>query len=269
MSECRGIDIHVLCGYNSSMADSNLNGGVAGRTIRRKFSRIDEKVPLRYRIRELDDSKGLEMDQRVSINIGGGGLLFSIDEPVAISTVMDIEIDLPGSPIPLSAVSRVVRIEEATGGKRYDVGLEFVEICDEDRKVLEEFIRERLKIDIRFEDVDDDKTITVVRLEGFLDTGTVPFFENSVNVLMSEGRNKIVLDCAGLHYINSDGIMVFLSTANEMRDKGGGLKLIRVNEEIANVLNILEVTRFLDIFDTEKDALKSFGPPEIPPRPPL
>ena len=156
-------------------------------------------------------------------------------------------------------MGRVVRVEEGVGGKKYDVGLEFIEICDEDRMALDEFIRDRLKIDIRFEEAGVDKTVTVVRLKGFLDTGTVSIFERSVNKLISEGMNRVILDCGDLDYMNSDGIMVFLSAANEMRKKGGGLKLASVKEEIADVLSILEATRFLDMFDTEKDALKSFG----------
>ena len=240
------------------MDNSSANGSVAGKTIRRKFSRIDEKVPLSYRVRDVADSKGSETGQRVSINIGGGGLLFSVEEPVAISTVMDIEIELPASPIPMSVVGRVVRVEEIDESKRYDVGIEFLEICDEDRRSLDEFIRDRLTIDIRFEDTGSDRSASIVRLDGFLDTGTVPMFESAVSALRSEGRNRIILDCGNLNYINSDGIMVFLSTANEMKKKGGGLKLVGVSEEMADLFQMIEAGKFIEMFDTEKDAMKAF-----------
>lgn len=240
------------------MVSVTTNGNPAGKPIRRRFSRIGEKVALQYRVRENDARSGADAGEPMSINIGGGGLLFGIEEPVAISAVMDIEINLPVSPIPMSVVARVVRVEEIDAGNRYDVGVEFLEICDEDKRALEEFIRDRLTIDIRFEDTKSDESASIVRLDGYLDSGTVSMFESAISALSSEGRNRIVLDCRKLNYINSDGIMVLLSTSNDLKKMDGGLKLFGVSEEMSAILELVEAGRFLDIFDSEKEALAAF-----------
>ena len=100
--------------------------------------------------------------------------------------------------------------------------------------------------------------MSIVRLDGFLDSGTVVMFESAVSALSNEGRIRIVLDCKKLNYMNSDGIMMLLSTANELKKAGGGLKLFGMSETISDVLQMVEADRFIDIYESEKEALAVF-----------
>lgn len=57
-----------------------------------------------------------------------------------------------------------------------------------------------------------------------------------------------VLDCAGLDYISSMGLGVLLKTQKRLRTQGAGLKLVRVNRHIREILTY---AGFHQIFEME------------------
>lgn len=60
-----------------------------------------------------------------------------------------------------------------------------------------------------------------------------------------------VVDCAGLDYISSMGLGVLLKTQKRLRAGGAGLKLVRVNRHILEVLNY---AGFHQIFEIEPEG---------------
>ena len=76
--------------------------------------------------------------------------------------------------------------------------------------------------------------------------------------LVAEGYRKILLNLAGVIHIDSSGIGELMSNYTTLRNLGGELKLMGLNK---NVRNLLQVTRLYTIFDVHDDqdtALKAF-----------
>ncbi|MBR5343266.1 MAG: STAS domain-containing protein [Oscillospiraceae bacterium] len=83
-------------------------------------------------------------------------------------------------------------------------------------------------------------------LEGRLDTTTAPELEKALKESFP-GLSELTLDFAGLEYISSAGLRVLLS-AQKIMNRQGEMKIVHVNETIAE---IFEVTGFSDILTVE------------------
>jgi anti-sigma B factor antagonist len=79
-----------------------------------------------------------------------------------------------------------------------------------------------------------------------------------VQQLAREGYRKILLNLAGVVHIDSSGIGELMMNYTTLRNQGGELKLMNLNK---NVRNLLQVTRLYTVFDVHDDqasALKAF-----------
>ncbi len=76
--------------------------------------------------------------------------------------------------------------------------------------------------------------------------------------LTDNGHNLVLLNLEGVSYIDSSGLGELVRSYTTIRNRGGHLKLVAVNQR---VFDLLQVTRLLGIFDIETDeaaALASF-----------
>lgn len=88
--------------------------------------------------------------------------------------------------------------------------------------------------------------VLTVSVIGRVDTTTAPTLETELKNNMS-ACDSLVLDFAQVEYISSAGLRVLLS-AHKVMSKKGGMKLINVSEDIAE---IFEVTGFSDFLVIE------------------
>ncbi len=86
--------------------------------------------------------------------------------------------------------------------------------------------------------------VTLMALEGRLDTTTAPELEKAIN---GEGAalKSLVLDFKGVDYISSAGLRVLL-TAQKKMNAQGHMELVGVSEA---VMDIFEMTGFADILE--------------------
>ena len=84
--------------------------------------------------------------------------------------------------------------------------------------------------------------VTLMALEGRLDTTTAPELEKAINN-EGEALKNLVLDFKAVNYISSAGLRVLL-TAQKKMNVQGSMELINVSEE---VMDIFEMTGFADI----------------------
>ena len=90
-------------------------------------------------------------------------------------------------------------------------------------------------------------TTLIVEPKGRLDTATSPEMERRLKPELA-GMKDVIMDFAGVDYIFSGGLRALLNIDQKMEEKGGGLKLIHVNEYI---MEIFEMTGFSDLVPAE------------------
>jgi anti-sigma B factor antagonist len=107
----------------------------------------------------------------------------------------------------------------------------------------------------------DRNGIRVLAISGYLDAHTAPAFERAIEDELRSGRVRLVVDCAGLTYISSAGLGVFMSYLEEIREKGGDIKLAAVKPKVYQIFDVLGFPQLFDIVDTVVDAERRFGLP--------
>ncbi len=100
--------------------------------------------------------------------------------------------------------------------------------------------------------------ITVVGIEGSLDTNTAPEAQQHLDALQDDGVQKILVNFESLDYISSAGLRVLLATAKRLGASGGSLRLCGLNETVNEVFEISGFNTFLSVFPTEGEALQNF-----------
>lgn len=91
------------------------------------------------------------------------------------------------------------------------------------------------------------------------------------HALLLEGRARVVVDAAGLEYLNSRGVSVFIAVVDELRRRGGDLIFARLARQGALVFDRLGLARLVRCFDTVEEAVEAFGTPggdRLPDAPP-
>jgi len=96
--------------------------------------------------------------------------------------------------------------------------------------------------------------------------GEVRFAEEagpSVQALVKEqlarGKKKILLNFEHVDFVDSYGIGDILAAYVSSQERGGKLKAFHLPNKIWLVFNYSGLTRIIETFDTEEQALQSFG----------
>jgi anti-sigma B factor antagonist len=101
--------------------------------------------------------------------------------------------------------------------------------------------------------------LVVITLEGFVDAHTAPQFESAVQSEIDAGRIRLIVDCEKLSYISSAGLGVFMSFVEEVRDRGGDIKICGLVPKVKHTFDILGFQDIFEMADNKATAKQSFA----------
>ena len=104
----------------------------------------------------------------------------------------------------------------------------------------------------------DFNNVTALHLSGFLDAHTVPVFEDAIQNLVKENIFNIIANMQNLDYISSAGLGVFMGFIEEIREKGGDIKLSNLSTKVFKVFDLLGFPALFEIFEDENLAKSKF-----------
>jgi anti-sigma B factor antagonist len=108
-----------------------------------------------------------------------------------------------------------------------------------------------------------NENISVVRVDGVIDTLTAGKLEEVLERLLLRNRHCIILDLAGVDYISSAGWGIFISRIKEIRSHSGDIKLANMVPNVQEIYELLEFDNILAAYDNVNGAKAAFGnPPE-------
>jgi anti-sigma B factor antagonist len=102
-----------------------------------------------------------------------------------------------------------------------------------------------------------DVTILILAGEILLDDGDL-VFRKVIHDLVEKGRVKILVDLAGVTYIDSSGVGMMAAKLKTARDKGGDIRLMNLTSRGQRLLSLLKLRSTFETFDDETLALRSF-----------
>jgi anti-sigma B factor antagonist len=102
-----------------------------------------------------------------------------------------------------------------------------------------------------------DVTILDLRGEVRIGEGSIAL-RDAIRNLASAGKKKLLLNLAGVSYIDSSGIGELIANYTTVSRQGGQLKLLKLTDRVQNLLVITKLLTVFDAYDDEAEALKSF-----------
>jgi len=102
--------------------------------------------------------------------------------------------------------------------------------------------------------------VTILDLTGEVRLGDSSVaLRDSVRKLADGGKNKVLLNLAGVKYIDSSGIGELIANYTTVSRQGGQLKLVHLTKRITDLLMITKLLTVFETFESEPEALKSYS----------
>ncbi|HEY8411380.1 MAG TPA: STAS domain-containing protein [Pyrinomonadaceae bacterium] len=102
-----------------------------------------------------------------------------------------------------------------------------------------------------------DVTILDLRGEVRIGEGSIAL-RDAIRNLADSGKKKLLLNLAGVSYIDSSGIGELIANYTTVSRQGGQLKLLKLTDRVQNLLVITKLLTVFDAYEDEAEALKSF-----------
>jgi len=101
--------------------------------------------------------------------------------------------------------------------------------------------------------------VVVLDLKGRITLGEGDqLLKDKVNSLVNQGRKRIILNLAGVPYIDSAGLGEIVGSYTTVSRQGGSLKLLNLTKKITDLLAITKLLTVFETFDSEDEAVRSF-----------
>ena len=102
--------------------------------------------------------------------------------------------------------------------------------------------------------------VTVLDMSGKITIGEGSVaLRTAIRRLLEEGKKRILLNLAGVSYVDSSGIGELVSSYTAIgKEDGGQLKLLNLTQKIRDLLTITKLLTVFDVYDNETEALNSY-----------
>ena len=111
-------------------------------------------------------------------------------------------------------------------------------------------------VNIKKENKDE---VHFIHVEGDIDAGSSIHLDNAFKEAIESGEMKIAVNLAGLEYISSAGLGVFVSHLDEFNNAGINLVLFGIQETVKQVFDILGLEKIIAIVETEEQAVEKLN----------
>jgi anti-sigma B factor antagonist len=101
--------------------------------------------------------------------------------------------------------------------------------------------------------------VTILDVTGRIVLGDeIGELRDAVGGLLARDKKKIILNLAGVDYIDSSGVGQLVSSFTAVRNAGGELKLLNLTPKVQDILGVTRLYTVFDIRDDEFTAIRSF-----------
>ena len=102
--------------------------------------------------------------------------------------------------------------------------------------------------------------VTVIDLEGRITLGQgSDLLRDELRRLISTNRRKILLNLAGVSYMDSSGVGQLVAGFTTIVNQGGQLKLVKLSKRMREVLHMTKVATIFETYEDEDAALHAFA----------
>ena len=104
-----------------------------------------------------------------------------------------------------------------------------------------------------------DKDVAILSASGNLMGGPeTTAVHDKVREIVGKGYKKLVIDLAGVKWINSSGLGVLMGSMTTMKNAQGEMKLANVSDRIQSLFMITKLITIFETYDSTDKAVGSF-----------
>lgn len=100
--------------------------------------------------------------------------------------------------------------------------------------------------------------VTVIKIEGNLDTQTSTEAQEELDRIVGDGARKLLIDFADLAYISSAGLRILLATAKKLSTDQGEMRMCNMNDVVKEVFEVSGFSTIFKVFPTDSEAMSGF-----------
>ena len=100
--------------------------------------------------------------------------------------------------------------------------------------------------------------VHIFSLNGRFDAHSAGEVEDELNLAISQGARKLLIDMDGTEYISSAGLRVLLAIAKKLKKEDGQIKLCRLQPYVKEVFDVAGFTQIFKIYNTYQEGINSF-----------
>ncbi|PZX59713.1 anti-sigma B factor antagonist [Algoriphagus ratkowskyi] len=97
----------------------------------------------------------------------------------------------------------------------------------------------------------------ILLLKGEVDASNSVILDEAITKAVNDGSNSILVDGAGLEYISSAGLGVFMSYLEDFQEQEINLKIYSLSDRVYEVFKILGLDQLMKIYPDKITALNS------------
>jgi anti-sigma B factor antagonist len=107
--------------------------------------------------------------------------------------------------------------------------------------------------------IDERGQVTILTVDGSLDSLTAQELEVQVKKMIEEGRVSLVMDLSGVDYSSSAGLKVLLAARKLSRQMNGDLRLANVQDSVEKIFRMAGLFGVIPQYPDLEAAVESFG----------
>ena len=101
--------------------------------------------------------------------------------------------------------------------------------------------------------------VAIVDLTGRITLGeSTGILRDELRSLLAQGNKQIILNMAGVSYVDSAGLGELVSAYTTATNQGGSLKLLHLQGKLHDLMQITKLHTIFPAFDDEKKAVERF-----------
>ncbi|MBP6062798.1 MAG: STAS domain-containing protein [Fusobacteriaceae bacterium] len=100
--------------------------------------------------------------------------------------------------------------------------------------------------------------IKVIKIIGELDALVAPKLKERISKLVETDTVKFIIDFEDLVHINSLAMGILRGKLKIVKNAGGDIKLIKLNDHIKTIFEMVGLDELFEIYETEEEAVSKF-----------
>ena|SRR5436305_10014911 len=102
--------------------------------------------------------------------------------------------------------------------------------------------------------------VSIVDLDGKITLGeNTGILRDELRSLLAQGHKNILLNMAGVSYVDSGGLGELVGAYTTATNHGGAVKLVKMQSKMKDLMQITKLHTIFSTFEDEREAIASFG----------